>query len=76
MPLPNQKEQKNQIQQKEDMRSEINPWDILFSVLGVCGTVITEILSNQKLMMTMLYIIMIQNNMSLDMNHTFKCNAP
>ncbi|QXC16817.1 hypothetical protein [Citrobacter braakii] len=68
--LPRQKDPKNQAQQKENMWPEINPWNVLFSVLGVCGTAITETLSNKKIMITMLYIIMTLNNMSLNMNHT------
>ncbi|EJF5839941.1 hypothetical protein M8W81_004830 [Salmonella enterica] len=32
--LPRQKDQKNQVQQKEDMWPEINPWNVIFSVLG------------------------------------------
>ncbi|EAN5735791.1 hypothetical protein EJD04_23955 [Salmonella enterica] len=32
--LPRQKDQKNQVQQKEDMWPEINPWNVMFSALG------------------------------------------
>ncbi|EAM9431823.1 TPA_asm: hypothetical protein G0G78_27940 [Salmonella enterica] len=32
--LPRQKNQKTQAQQKEDMWPEINPWNVIFSVLG------------------------------------------
>ncbi|EAS0615730.1 hypothetical protein GL503_25375 [Salmonella enterica] len=46
--VPRQKDKKNQAQQKEDIWPEINPWNALFSVLGVCGTAITETLSNKK----------------------------
>lgn len=32
--LPRQKAPKNQAQQKEDIWPEINPWNVMFSVLG------------------------------------------
>ncbi|AXC68416.1 hypothetical protein ACQSFC_20120 [Salmonella enterica] len=38
--LPRQKDQKNQAQQKEDMWPEINPWNVMFSVLGAVVSVI------------------------------------
>ncbi|ENB7844753.1 hypothetical protein ABIU59_004521 [Salmonella enterica subsp. enterica serovar Newport] len=40
--LPRQKDQKNQAQQKEDMWPEINPWNVMFSVLGAVAPVIPE----------------------------------
>ncbi|EAM8420258.1 hypothetical protein AC527_24030 [Salmonella enterica] len=46
--LPRQKDQKNQVQQKEDMWPEINPWNVMFSVLGICATAVGDALSNQK----------------------------
>lgn len=46
--LPRQKDQKNQAQQKEDMWPEINPWNVMFSVLGICATAVGDALSNQK----------------------------
>ncbi|EHI5301501.1 hypothetical protein J9R20_004554 [Salmonella enterica] len=38
--LPRQKDKKNQAQQKEDMWPEINPWNVMFSVLGAVASVI------------------------------------
>ncbi|EIR3570564.1 hypothetical protein LWW51_002549, partial [Salmonella enterica] len=32
--LPRQKDQKNPAQHKEEMWPEINPWNVMFSVLG------------------------------------------
>ncbi|EMN7478833.1 TPA_asm: hypothetical protein G0G78_27765 [Salmonella enterica] len=46
--LPRQKDQKNQVQQKEDMWPEINPWNVMFSVLGICAAAVGNALSNQK----------------------------
>ncbi|EHE1282173.1 TPA: hypothetical protein PAP86_004254 [Salmonella enterica] len=46
--LPRQKDQKNQAQQKEDMWPDINPWNVMFSVLGICATAVGDALSNQK----------------------------
>ncbi|EMW3851486.1 hypothetical protein AAE132_004412 [Salmonella enterica] len=43
--LPRQKDQKNQIQQKEDMWPEINPWNVMFSVLG---TIVSAIPDSKK----------------------------
>ncbi|ELZ8474559.1 TPA: hypothetical protein G8S40_001885 [Salmonella enterica] len=40
--LPRQKDQKNQVQQKEDMWPEINPWSVMFSVLGAVASVIPD----------------------------------
>ncbi|EDW1731980.1 hypothetical protein S726_004114 [Salmonella enterica subsp. enterica] len=60
--------QKNQVQQKEDMWPEINLWNVMFSVLGICAAAVGNALSNKKIMIMMLYIIMILNNMSLNMN--------
>lgn len=45
--LPRQKDQKNQVQQKEDMWPEINPWDVMFSVLGICAAAVGDTLSKQ-----------------------------
>ncbi|EBI7230378.1 hypothetical protein GVC69_004658 [Salmonella enterica] len=46
--LPRQKDQKNQVHQKEVMWPEINPWNVMFSVLGVCAATVGNTLSNQK----------------------------
>ncbi|HGG6757352.1 TPA: hypothetical protein ACJG9G_005560 [Salmonella enterica subsp. enterica serovar Java] len=46
--LPRQKDQKNQVQQKEDMWPEINPWNVMFSVLGICATAVGDVLSNKR----------------------------
>ncbi|EDW0699453.1 hypothetical protein NAK90_002016 [Salmonella enterica] len=43
--LPRQKDQKNQVQQKEDMWPEINPWNVMFSVLG---TIVSAIPDSKK----------------------------
>ncbi|EJJ8281449.1 hypothetical protein NKB77_005295 [Salmonella enterica] len=40
--LPRQKDQKNQVQQKEDMWPEINPWNVMFSVLGTIVSAIPD----------------------------------
>ncbi|HAV0158011.1 TPA: hypothetical protein JFV33_005045 [Salmonella enterica] len=40
--LPRQKDQKNQAQQKEDMWPEINPWSVMFSVLGAVVSVVPD----------------------------------
>ncbi|ECG0109839.1 hypothetical protein HZX00_002807 [Salmonella enterica] len=40
--LPRQKDQKNQVQQKEDMWPEINPWSVMFSVLGAVVSVVPD----------------------------------
>ncbi|EHN1697069.1 hypothetical protein KG383_004496 [Salmonella enterica subsp. enterica serovar Newport] len=40
--LPRQKDPKNQAQQKEDMWPEINPWSVMFSVLGAVVSVIPD----------------------------------
>ncbi|EAA4453019.1 hypothetical protein DRE43_25615 [Salmonella enterica subsp. enterica serovar Java] len=40
--LPRQKDQKNQVQQKEDMWPEINPWNVMFSVLGTIFSAIPD----------------------------------
>lgn len=40
--LPRQKDQKNQVQQKEDMWPEINPWRVMFSVLGAVVSVVPD----------------------------------
>ncbi|ECP4389792.1 hypothetical protein HMI96_005015 [Salmonella enterica] len=46
--LPRQKDQKNQAPQKEDTWPEINPWNVMFSVLGICAEAVGNALSNQK----------------------------
>ncbi|ENU6472113.1 hypothetical protein ACFIC3_001884 [Salmonella enterica] len=46
--LPRQKDKKNQEQYKEEMWPEINPWNVMFSVLGICATAVGDALSEQK----------------------------
>ncbi|ECN6753613.1 hypothetical protein N4D29_003646 [Salmonella enterica subsp. enterica serovar Newport] len=46
--LPRQKDQKNQGQHTEEMWPEINPWNVMFSVLGICAEAVSNALSTQK----------------------------
>lgn len=46
--LPRQKDQKNPAQHKEEMWPEINPWNVMFSVLGISAEAVGNTLSNQK----------------------------
>ncbi|EAN5736021.1 hypothetical protein EJD04_25165 [Salmonella enterica] len=46
--LPRQKDKKNPEQHKEEMWPEINPWHVMFSVLGICAEAVSNALSNQK----------------------------
>ncbi|EBS5580349.1 hypothetical protein DPU24_24615 [Salmonella enterica subsp. enterica serovar Oranienburg] len=46
--LPRQKDLKNQRYHTKEKWPEINPWNVMFSVLGICSETIGNTLSTQK----------------------------